>query len=72
MTLDKVVLRELEDDCEQSKQLVNDLSVNVSCETLNLWSMRVDNLWVGAIKLWDEFWDVVDLSVIKDSWADLL
>ena len=46
--------------------------MDVACEGFNLGTVVVDKLWVSAFQFWDEFGDIVNLSVVKNSRTNLL
>jgi hypothetical protein len=46
--------------------------VNVAREALNNRSIVINDVWLGKFKFGNEFWDVVNFSLVKDARANFL
>ena len=71
MAVEQKVLRKLEDNCNETKQLKHDRLVHVAMKSLNLSPVSLDDVRVGPFVLRDELEDIIHLHVITPARKDL-
>lgn len=69
--LEKEILWQFQNDGQKYQQLARNVVGDVSRETLNVLTVRIDNLRMPALQFRDELGDVVDLRVVIDTRTDL-
>lgn len=71
MTSQEIIFGEFQDDSEEHEQFGYDLVVDELPEFFDLRPIIFDKFRVRTLILWDEFGDVVNLSVVEVAWRDL-
>lgn len=62
-----VLIRELEDDCEETEELDDDFVVALPAETFDLFDVVLEDRRLSPLMVAIKFGEVVDLDVVLDS-----